>query len=46
MTTTISSDDNALTVHEEDENIIIEELNDLYQVFLAWVFSSKRELDA
>jgi hypothetical protein len=30
---------------EEEEDQILEELNELYQVFLEWVFSSKGELD-
>lgn len=45
ITSSDSSEDFLNVISNEDEYIIIEELNDLYQVFLAWIFSSKRELD-
>ena len=41
-TTSISSEDNTNQI-EYDEDSIPEELCDLYQVFLTWIFSPKRE---
>lgn len=46
LTASISSDIEEFKEFTEDEDIILEELNDLYQVFLSWIFSSKRDLDS
>lgn len=44
LTSFLSSDEN-YAQFDEEENIILEELNELYQVFIGWVFSSKSELE-
>lgn len=44
LTSSLSSED-YYGQNEQEEDIILEELNDLYSVFLGWVFSSKNELD-
>jgi hypothetical protein len=45
LTASLSSEGDGVD-NEFEQNIIIEELNELYSVFLAWVFSSKSELDS
>jgi hypothetical protein len=43
LTSSQSSEDQG--IQEIDDDIILEELNELYHVFLSWIFSSKAEYD-
>jgi len=48
LTSSLSSDGNSGgrdEINYQEENVILEELNELYQVFLSWIFSSRSELD-
>jgi len=47
LTSSLSSDGNSggNQDNQVQEDVILEELNELYQVFLSWVFNSREELD-